>query len=165
MKTMNISDGIKFDAKIFVIPNSAGKVSDFFDPEQVIRNATEVCEANGITFDPENDYLIETWYHSKQLGCDNIPDHNIYFEDEEGNKWILGSNCGRYLPAKLFEGHKEGDTITIKLPMWLTKNYSENSEDVIAEINLTLQQQGYRYQRFGDFEEVVEYVIRYRMYR
>jgi hypothetical protein len=158
MATLHIKNGIDFDADIFIIPNSASMIKDFFNPEDQLKKMNAVCGVNGITFDPENDFIIETWYVADQLCCENIADHDIYFNDEDGNECTLISDPGRFLPAKLFESHKEGETITVSLPMGLIKNYHEE-HDVVVKVHMTLNQGEYRYRRFGDFENVLDDVI------
>lgn len=163
MKTLDISNGIAINASMFIIPNSACKIEDLFDfvRAENLELMEKICELNGMKFDPENDYLIQTWYLSEELGCDNIPDHCISVKIETGEKCTIGVE-GHYLPSNLFKGKKEGDIINVKLPVWVKVGGYKNpgpAKDMVADFTIELAQLKYRYARFGRFEEVLEKVI------
>lgn len=172
MKKLTIENGtVKINASVFIIPNSAARIKDLFefDQEEKLHQMEEICKVNGLTFDPEKDYLIECWYHSKEYNCDNMPDHNIHCIGEDGCRNRISFPYRRYLPSNIFENHKEGDVINIKLPAILEKftHYEDNDPedlqeeeiDIITDIKLELNQLDYRYGRFGPFENVLEKVI------
>lgn len=163
MKTINLNNGIHINADLFIIPNSAAKIEDLIDisRENNLKYMQKICELNGMKFDEQNDYLIETWYCSEEFECDNIPDHSIYCNTEDGQRCIIGVESRRWLPSNLFKGKKEGDTINVKIPVWVRINNRNNGDaiDAIADFTITLSQTKYRYARFGNFEEVLEKVI------
>ena len=96
------------------------------------------------------------------MSSDNLVDHSgTYIDPETGDKYRLNIKKRISNFAKsFFEGHKEGDTINLKIPVTLKPKSSDkdicliNSEDeeAIADISLTLKQTSYRYARFGNFE-------------
>jgi hypothetical protein len=93
-------------------------------------------------------------------------DSNWYCHTINGYEELKGwKPISEYLPKSLFEGHKEGDCITINLPIhkWLENDkyeligcdryYLEASATI--KVQLQLAQQKYRYRRFGNFEDVL----------
>ena len=162
MKKIDINN-IQLNADIFVIPNQAAKLSSFFEcvQEEKLVAANQIAELNGFTFDPEKDYFIETWMVCAEHGCDNFADHCIHYKDDDGTYYTIGIE-DRYLPSNLFVGKKEGDMITIKLPVWYVNDaqFPERSNGrTVAEIQIKLNQSDYRYRRFGTFEEVLKKVM------
>ena len=73
-----------------------------------------------------------------------------------------------YLPLVALEGKKEGDIIDITFPITcyqyeglraLDKCIKEKSDDWTLSAKITLKQKGYRYEGFGNFEEVLKIVV------
>jgi len=160
---------IKFNASMFIVPNSLSKVKNFFNPEKYKKIMTEICELNGTTFDPKNDLIVQTWYNSKQLGSENLARHGAYKRTEDGNTYIIDFYAQEYFPVKIFKDHKEGDVINFKIPCKLTKRYTcdddneafstEETIEAIADMQLELNQLDYRYRNHGTFEEVLDKLI------
>jgi len=161
MKTLNMSNGIAINADLFIIPNSAAKIEDLFDSakEERTNQMNKICELNGMTFDKDHDWLIECWLCAPELDCDNIADHNIHVLNENGAHCTIGLDHWRNMPSTLLKGKKEGDTISVKIPVWVRVEGEEeqypNARDIIADFNITLAQTKYRYRRFGTFEETL----------
>ena len=165
MKTVDIMN-LHINADIFIIPNPASNISDFFDSVQneQLANMSTICKLNNEEFTPGIDRLVETWMVCKELGCDNVADHRIEVLDLEGNKRVIGIDS-RYLPSNLLEGHVEGDIINIKLPVYITdggRRYQVPgiTIETVADFTITLNQLGYHYRRFGFFEDVMAKVMR-----
>lgn len=151
-------------ADVFVIPNRAGKVSQFIiHPEKEEEKMKKLCEMNDETFDPENDWLVETWLTAEEdLGSENLSDHGFSIV-ADGVKYRAGMDIRRYIPAKLLP-KKEGETVILNIPCWYRNNESyemykkDDDGDFTLELELTANQSSYRYRNFGPFEEVVEKV-------
>ena len=105
---------------------------------------------------------VQIWYatpnHPSSLER-NWFDNTIYgYEDLKHWKPVCG-----YLPKSIFEGKKEGDCITINLPIvkeCLSDDDDSDNEVVIhastkVKVQLQLAQTKGRYARFGNFEEVL----------
>ena len=141
----------------FIIPNPTDKLSSFCEPEWL----AEKCERLlGVKAEPE-DEMIQVWVVSEK--CDNWSCTFGGFQKEINSKFptlveswkkskeeqketrLLGYFPG-YIPKRLFCGKKEGDVVTFTCP------------EYNVEIILTCNQLGYRYNRFGRFEEVFEKV-------
>ena len=154
---------VEFLANVFIVPNPLATAQDYFNPDRISEKMTEFCQLNDIEFNTETSLIAQTWYLSEYLGCDNIPDHGISFINDVGQHIRIKSKIGGHMPIELFKGKKEGDTISIKLPILISIE-DDGSEDIIdidtvATVQLTLRQIGYRYQRFGKFEEVLEALV------
>ena len=165
---------IKFSADIFIIPNHAARLSDFsFEPYR--NNLKEfngqIVDINGIeNIDLDKEHFVQMWIVAPELSSDNLIDHSgTYIDPETGDKYRLNIKKRISNFAKsFFEGHKEGDTINLKIPVTLEPKSSDkdicliNSEDeeAIADVSLTLKQTSYRYARFGNFETVLHDVCR-----
>ena len=162
MKTIDMSN-IHLTANIFIIPNRAPQIDDFFECVQAekLDYATRIAELNGFTFDSKKDYLVETWMVCEEYDCDNLADHGIHYQDTDGTEYAIGIESA-YLPSNLFDGKQEGDVIKVKLPIWYsteTQFYKIGSTCTTADFEITLNQGDYRYCRFGTFEEVLKKVM------
>lgn len=156
--TKNIVTG---EASCFIIPNGAGVCNQFIcGKERRAEELKKYCELNGITtFDPEETKLIQVWWHSDDFGTDNMYRHGCSAIDDKGDIYRWGIETPEYMPINLIRDCREGDIIDIKVPIWIRKKGKEGeSVDAIAELKLTMQQLGYRYERFGAFEEALQYV-------
>lgn len=153
---MKTNEMIKAD--IFIVPNEAYKVSEKTF-EWARADYFRVFRANHdkISGDFMDQTWIQVWFATRgDNDQSNWTDHGI-----DGYKELVGwSPVCQYLPKALFEGRKEGDIITINLPITKSVELSEGIDsyaDMYAtiKVDLCLKQQGYRYQRFGRFEEVL----------
>ena len=95
-----------------------------------------------------NDTFVQVWIHAD--GSDNLTDHGL--DDEMIDElWPNGEQAAcyapGYLPISLFEGKKEGDTVTL-------------TTTAEVKLDVKLEQLPYRYGHFGTFEEVLGRLIR-----
>ena len=167
MKTLNINNPITINGAIFIIPNHAPRLEDYWMESfktKMQKYMHQICELNGLKFDETVDRCVETWFTSPEMECDNIPDHHIYFECD-GEKYQLIFPSGRQLPSPLFKDKKEGDVIEIKVPAYIRKYDNpryidpvEGDVETIVTLKLKLAQTEYRYRNFGNFEEVLKKV-------
>jgi len=155
---MNNIENLVINGDVFIIPNSAAKINEFFEPEKKRELMKSICKMNGVEFNEEKDLCVETWIVSKEFCSDNVADHNIRTVNEDGNIVLIGLNSGRFIPSCLLKDHNEGETIDIKLPIWININRAETAEDTEVTFRLTLAQEKYRYKRFGSFQEVFKAV-------
>lgn len=168
MRELNINEPITINGDIFIIPNSAPRLKDYWMESfkaKMQKYMHQICELNGLKFDETVDRCVETWYTSPEMECDNIPDHDIHFE-YEGEKYQLTFPSGRQLPSPLFKDKKEGDVVEIKVPVYIRKydrpHYKDKmfDEDIetVVTLKLKLAQTEYRYRSFGNFEDVLKKV-------
>lgn len=125
---------------IFVVPNMAAKASDFFSPN----NLREKVEAAGFTIGSEDELMVEVWAVSDQSS--NWSCHSFKSGPRRGAYWT------GYLPLSALKGKKEGVALQVVDPQGAT-------------VNLICQQQGFRYERAGTFEEAVAKVTQPRTRR
>ena len=166
IKTLETLENIVINGDIFIIPNRACKIDDYYEDfrEKFLKEAIEICEINGFEFNKDEDHIIETWYLSNELGCDNIPDHDLYIVYDNKEYQII-STCGRQIPENFFRGHKEGDVVSVKLPCIIRESHLPHHKgnvdgdiETVVEFRLKLNQGDYRYRRFGEFEDVLRKV-------
>ena len=164
MKTKSIISG-----DVFVIPNGLRAAKDMWD-EGTRHGMYLSAIENDIYFDPEKTKFIELWYCTPNSNSrdSNWRDHCIDGYAELAHWRPLSS----LLPVELFKGKKEGDIVTIELPItgWTALNPVRKIDDPPAgckmpngvtvttrvTVSLRLSQLKYRYSRFGTFEEVLE---------
>lgn len=149
VQNVNGEKVVRFNADVFIIPNGLHRVCEYLSDsvkKSKAELATRVCELNGLEeFDIEHDRLIQLWFTSKELGSDNICRHGFGII-EDGKEDFMTPYDMEELPVKIFEGKSEGDTISIKVP----------DGDIILDMNVTLNQQDYRYKNFGTFDQCIE---------
>lgn len=162
---INNNGTLEVNALCFIIPNSASSVARTHrifkeDMRALVR---EICELNGLQYD-ENEDLIEMWFASlEDLECENMCDHVFKVVDSDGNEWVTRMDS-RMMPARLFEGHKEGDVVEINYPLHLGKNpakvfnFDKRDMTVTMKMKVSLDQTKYRYSHHGPFEECLSYV-------
>lgn len=173
MKTIN-QNNLTINGDIFVIPEEACKIEAFkyfsnLEGEKESILMSELCKLNGTEFDPNEDYLFQPWIVSEEYEADDMIGRPLISETDDGVmcKLMLKS---KYLPAKLFDGKSEGDMISLKIPVYIITSRSGKKSDlrigskeptiVIAEFNLKLNQTEYRYNIHGQFQEVLDKVIK-----
>lgn len=151
------------EGKIFIIPNAGMMpINLTIRPEDHIALAKQVCEINGTTFDEYQDVMVETWFYVPEWETDNLPDHGGFITVSESEQFAVGVDTRRWLPAKLFAGKREGDSVTIKIPGWFKRivdGTKAGSGDAVMELTLTLDQTHHRYARCGNWEQVMRQVI------
>lgn len=155
------------NSSLFIVPNSLmSKESDLWDVplspysarlEKIdFKMRTKELAPFGIktTLD---DTFVQVWIHCE--GSDNLTDHG-FDEDQikelfpskdlheliEQDRHYSYSSAPGFLPIHLFEGKKEGDSITL------------TTEDGV-EWSIKLEQLPYRYGHFGRFEDVLARLI------
>lgn len=149
---------IDIDVDLFIILNGLKKLKDFVkiarpDKEQMLK---DVLGTNGYTYDKDNEFFVETWAVGKSVDSDNLHDHG-FTVTIDGQEVFLRFP-GRFLPASIFEGKCEGDTIELKIPVSTTVHDSKAFKkkiQVMLNAKITLQRLKY-YSRFGTFDEVLD---------
>ncbi len=150
------------NADVFVIPNHASTVNEFvFGKDTRKETVCNVCFANGVSYDPETDKLIQLWMVSDDLQSDNIEDHG-FISNFNGKEYRchLPAYC-HSLPKKLLPS-KEGETKRIIIPNCIATERSRDADEEInfdLILNITASQTKYRYKNFGNFEDAVRYVL------
>lgn len=121
---------------IFIVPNHTRLVNEYDNKRMEALVNLFGC---GTT-----ERLVQIWTHNAD--GDNWSDHGDPYgrEFETGLRKDLFPNV---FPKAFFEGLKEGDVLGLEM---------EDEDGNIHFQNLVLKQQGYRYERFGKFEEVLE---------
>lgn len=128
-------------AKFFIIPNAitkSAKGSYWYD-----MISSELSEVLGINELKDEQEFIQLWYHSDD--SENWQDHGIPEDlvpkEKKGEKFYMPS----YLPLEMVKDMKEGDKIILNV--------------LGTDVEFTAQQLGYRYCRFGKFENVMSELI------
>lgn len=125
-------------AHVFIIPNALQSVSD---RKTLSYDSTceRVEEVYGIKLN-DDDLLVQLWTLDPDGGTSGQNNFECHGVKQDRTKMF--PYCG---PAKLFQGKKEGDTVTF------TGCY--------GTFEVTLKQKGYRYERFGEFHEVLDDLV------
>ena len=153
MESSEIKVSYEANVDAFIVPNKTHVVSDFlFDADDRETAYKLLAWINKVHYEPSEDKLVEFWYVSPELESDNLVDHGFKINGQYCN---CDYDIGRFLPYSMVKDHKEGDTIDVIWP------YDDGS-DVMKFIlmHVTFKQMGYRYARFGKFEEVLERVTK-----
>lgn len=163
----NVNITIEANVSCFVIPNSIALANEFFNPAEMVDHIISMNAVNNITTDPYKTPLVQLWWHSDDLHTDNIARHGFcIFDNEDGglnstifqNRIRFQMSWLEYVPAALFEGHKEGDVIDLKFSHTFDNCYGpDGSGTVTADFifHTKLDQLGARYRRFGNFEDIL----------
>ena len=147
---------IEFNADAFIIPNRSCKLKDFWVTSTAEEAKTLATNLLGTEPD-ENELCIQMWYVVDDLNCDNLVDHSACVEID-GNKYLIRmESC--YLPYSVLRDKHEGDTIDITFVNCAREWDIYKAEGILITIHVTLKQRGYRYERFGSFEEVLSKVV------
>lgn len=160
MRTINENTKtFKAEGKIFIIPVAGMMpINLSINSEARIAIAKQVCELNGMVFDEYQDIMLETWFYVPEWETDNLPDHGGYITVSEAEQFAIGVDTCRWLPAKLFAGKREGDTVAIKIPGWFRRivdGVKAGSGDAVIDLTLTLDQTHHRYKHCGTWEQVM----------
>ena len=156
---------IKANAEIFIIPNSAAKISGYFEifREKYRNLANKICKDNNLEFNENKDYMVETWICSDDLRTENLADHGCKIM-VDGKKYYLENGAiKRDIPSTVLYNLKEGESITLIFNDIKIVDYDSDDYDeylINLELNITASQTKYRYARFGKFEDVLKYVCR-----
>lgn len=141
------------DVKVFIIPNKLGAINNNLVESYRIREEklfNEIFALNGIdkTIDVEKDQLVQLWFHSESLDTDNLVRHGGRYTTvgENGVEYIRVCPKIESLPACLFAGVNEGESINLKVP----------DDEYVLDMTVTVDQAHSRYANFGNFEDVLE---------
>ncbi len=132
------------EGHVFIVPNQVTKLEDFAEPEWLMEKLRRLT---GLKVNYE-DEVIQVWVVSER--CDNWSDTFAGFQaccgmeefDSKTRDQRLMGYFPKYFPVKLFDKKMEGDEISL-----YCKEYD-------ITIKLICDQLGYRYNRFGRFEDV-----------
>lgn len=152
--------------KAFIVPNSLNKVSGFYDGERRMEYLNEIGGINNWPKVTEDTWLVELWFHDKEdLHTDNLTCHGSSINYNGESCHMSVDTKFEFLPIDLFIDKKEGDKIHIDLPNEIWRRCrSEGGEEspveasipVMIHMDVELKQIGYRYARFGTFDQVLE---------
>lgn len=125
-------------AQFFIIPNSlvTGTEGDYWF-ESYKKRLSRILGINEVK---DGQRFIQLWFHSAD--CDNWQDGGIP-KDLTPETEI--EYMPTYLPVEMVENMKEGDKMTLKV--------------FGKEVEFTARQFGFRYQRFGKFEDVISELV------
>ena len=175
---------VTLDIDAFVIPNSASKINlDYSFGTRAAERIERIAEINGFEFDRENDKLVQLWFVGKEsCGSENLQDHGFHVGIDGYNYYFGAGIVPSFLPPVIFDGKKEGDVISVTIPLKPNRTYDlpieemldmdrkemrshvvffdeegegGNGPEVFITFNIRLNQRDYRYRSFGDFEDVV----------
>lgn len=122
---------------MFIVPNGIVSQTSAFVAQSAREDWVRRLAWAGIEVRPE-DLLVQVWWTSEN--CDNWRCHSW-------DEWpSLFGNIPDRLPARLFDGKKEGDKISFRLG------------DIDAEVEL--RQLGFRYQWAGAFEQALARLLK-----
>lgn len=147
-------------ADVFIIPNKCYPIDEEpFFTEEIIRNQYGLFGANGIK-PSGRELMLEAWITANDgtpFKCDNLCDH-VWKHD--GYRCTLSYD--RNVPASLFKDKKEGDIVSVVLPVDrapIDRNDPEKKKDTVwVKFELKCAQNDHRYARCGNFEHIFEKV-------
>lgn len=143
------------DAMMFVIPNPGVSINSLCCWQERYKKSAEI---NNVDISDDDEW-IELWFHSEELDSENICDHGFCYSNDDGINVRVCAGAHNHIPAKVLDNIKEGETIEWNFEAPSHKRGSEEEpQSVLLTLNLTAQQKGYRYSRFGNFEDVVKLV-------
>ena len=150
----NVNGNKVIKGYIFVVPNKASKISR--DTDYAKENFEIYKKEFGDVVTEDN--MVQIWAHNapEEGQQSNWSDHGVPTEVLE-KAGIPNFQCGfwrdglfhSYLPASWLKDKKEGEHLYL--------SYENGTEK--AYFDLVCQQQNYRYEQFGNFEDVVERVL------
>ncbi len=161
---MNKNIGKK-KCEIFIIPNTPGKMDEFLFPQigtRVCNFFQKLAELNGMNFDDwKNDKLVQLWYvesSDSEDRCEDMYSHT--FEIVSGETTYNVKLGEEFLPETLVKELKEGDTISLEIPLTeynskYFKSGIKSDEELSITCEITARQLKYRYRNFGTFEETL----------
>jgi len=123
---------------MFIVPNGIVSQTSAFVAQSTREDWVRRLTWAGIEVRPE-DLLVQVWWTNEN--CDNWRCHL-------SREWpALFGNIPDRLPARLFDGKKEGDKISFRL-----------GGDIDAEVEL--RQLGFRYEWAGPFEQALARLLK-----
>lgn len=158
VKNENGTINITANADIFIVPNSAAKISNYFNPENALTEMNTLCKDNGCQFDPDRDLLIQVWMCSDDLKSDNLDGHGFSFRMDDNRYVVWGRSIPSRIPASMIN-MKEGETKIINLNNIEAENFLDDSKvSVNLQLTVKASQLDYRYRGFGKFEDAMRCV-------
>lgn len=157
LTNVNGTQTLEATAELFIVPNALYSISDTSDydtfAEKKLKLMNSISEASGLEAE-DDPLMMQVWIVSEDLHTENLVDHYGYYFDSNGVKQPIG-NLPAQLPSQLFAGKKEGDIVTIVYP----KGSTWYNEAFDIRLEVTCKQLGYRYERFGSFEQVLKQLL------
>ena len=117
---------------------------------------------NTLLADELGQYTVQLWGHTDGIEGEifpsqNIDDHGVRVLVEE--KVALVSPRLAAMPISVFAGKQEGDKVTFLTSGWIDWLEGERKPCNFVIQDAVLQQKGYRYGRFGSFENVLKRLL------
>ena len=139
------------DGNFFIVPNRLFRYAELRNEDENGNDdglfTRKYGNITGLDYQ-DDDLMVEFWATSPQ--CENWHCHEW---NELGKEEVMG-RLPNHLPARLLAGVKEGDEIVLHFR-------ANNAETPYSyELRLTAHQLGYRYERFGSFEETLAGLLR-----
>lgn len=151
------------NADVFIIPNRSISIKDaLFNDTKHLMSRTFSMNYD-TSPNEETDLFVEVWVTTPGNDNSNWIDHYVdpLWEEISKKEMLDGKSQWRLaatrLPKAIFDGYKEGDVVTVNLPI---TRWTENGtiENAWIKVSLCLAQTKYRYKDFGKFEEVLRRV-------
>jgi hypothetical protein len=133
----------------FIIPNSAAKLNEFWGSD-VRASIVNLAVDNDVDFSTKRSKAVEVWHVANT--SDNVCSHGVAVKDEASGQVARLHLPIQYIPADLFKGKKEGDVVTINVKC------IEGDYSIDITLSMSLNQENYRYARFGKFQDVLKKV-------
>lgn len=177
MSEIKLENGVLvIDAKaeVFVVPNMASPVTEYFDKVEREKQMAEISVINRCEYE-RSDLLVELWWSSAELSSENIGDHGCTVPLSNNKRGLVfgpGKMPVSRLPINICKKIKEGEECEIILPVDLDTHSQLKLMDefsafdafhipkrVYFRFKVTGAQGKYRYRRYGTFEHAMEGVI------
>lgn len=162
MMKLNENNVIPCEVITFIIPNSSIRPEDCYSDsfrEKLINHGKKLEELNENVQIEETERFVQLWFHSKDLGSENIADHGFRLEDPDGETEWFGRINAEYLPKSMLRNVKEGDIINVKFPVQIRKDRNpETTKDIVLDMQLKCSQEFGRYRAHGKFHELLPIV-------
>lgn len=155
---LNLEVDGEVNADLFIIPNEISRIGSFFKSYQVryAKLCQDLFELNGVEYDLDDfdsEKLVEIWAVSREdLGSDNLGSHGFTMTID-GQEYYC--RFPSYLPVRLFSGKKEGEIISLIIPIEGQGDENDDHVSLKMRFNLRLAQTEYRYRGFGKFEDLL----------
>ena len=177
MENIIIKATVNCDA--FIIPNHASKANQYMSQtiaQSIIEFNKNIAELSDLEYDPETDYILQLWLTGE--ASENFARHGFKVT-VDNLEYRFSEYHLEDLSQSFFKDHKEGDIVTLTIPVTPShafdtsiedkelrrKNYIDYMDDAYEPtkeaplfhitFNIKLNQRDYRYCSFGNFEEVM----------
>ena len=130
----------------------------------ILENVKLFVVPNGLVEDSLGQLYVQLWGHTDgskvTASSANVDDHGIPILDENGKTIGLASPKLSEIPISVFADKWEGDAVTFMTEGWIEDMEHRRESAAFILKDAVLQQQGFRYERFGSFDEVLKRLIR-----